>query len=372
MKTNKALRFVLVLITIMLAITTISGVSAQEEESATLELADYGPYEVGRMEMTFVDETREDRAVRIQIWYPALRPEEGRKSLGGFRDAAPDVSDAPYPLVLASHGYGGTDRSLGESQYGDWAGHLVSHGFVLAAPNHSDRGIDTGVWRLWVDRPADILFVLNQLAELDEGDLVGVFDADQVGVWGYSIGGYATVAMTGVYIDPTYLRNWCAEMGRGRINRRLCEVMQHWDEFAELIAPVGLETDAPWPPFSDERIAAAVAIAPGYGPLFGEDGLAAATVPTFFIGATQDWDTPYERDAVFMYTHFGTEDRYFLSLIGAAHVSVFSSSFLPFEFHFLAAFFGYYLKGQEEYAQYLTAEFVEQFEEVAWGVYEDE
>jgi hypothetical protein len=40
--------------------------------------------------------------------------------------------------------------------------------------------------------------------------------------------------------------------------------------------------------------------------------------------------------------------------------------------HFATAFFGYYLQGRQDYAEYFSQEFVEQYEDLAWGVYEGE
>jgi hypothetical protein len=40
--------------------------------------------------------------------------------------------------------------------------------------------------------------------------------------------------------------------------------------------------------------------------------------------------------------------------------------------HFTTAFFGYYLQGQDDYAEYFTADFVEQIADLAWGPVEPE
>ena len=37
--------------------------------------------------------------------------------------------------------------------------------------------------------------------------------------------------------------------------------------------------------------------------------------------------------------------------------------------HFAAAFFGYHLQGRNEYANYFSEEFINQFDDLAWGVY---
>jgi len=40
--------------------------------------------------------------------------------------------------------------------------------------------------------------------------------------------------------------------------------------------------------------------------------------------------------------------------------------------HFAVAFFGYYLQGHKEYADYFSDDFVSQFEDLFWGVYPNE
>jgi hypothetical protein len=38
--------------------------------------------------------------------------------------------------------------------------------------------------------------------------------------------------------------------------------------------------------------------------------------------------------------------------------------------HFATAFFGTYLQGKSEYRQLFSGEFVSQFDDLAWGVYQ--
>lgn len=37
--------------------------------------------------------------------------------------------------------------------------------------------------------------------------------------------------------------------------------------------------------------------------------------------------------------------------------------------HFVTAFFGRFLQGREDYAEYFSEDFVEQYEDLVWGVY---
>ena len=66
------------------------------------------------------------------------------------------------------------------------------------------------------------------------------------------------------------------------------------------------------------------------------------------------------------------EERYLLSFIGDDHYFIGKAQNTRPAFHFLLAFFGYHLQGEDDYARYLTPEFVEQIDHLAWGVYEGE
>ena len=59
-------------------------------EPFTYPLSEPGPYNVGKLTLEFEDPSREDRPVEIRVWYTA----------DGNHD--PDLSGAPYPLILSS------------------------------------------------------------------------------------------------------------------------------------------------------------------------------------------------------------------------------------------------------------------------------
>jgi len=258
-------------------------------------LSPTGPYRVGVLGLQAVDSARaelpgeqppEFRNVTAQVWYPArpaasARPEKYRTRemtravasfLGfpiffnsflalvdshSFPDSPPDGSDAPYPVVLYHHGYGGFTRvhvALIED--------LVSHGYVVASVGHAfesafletpagdlipfdpenpvyagrleeahgeeqerlkDRVLEARTveeqgeayrallaasprhqesTRAWA---ADGSFVLDRLALLNitEGPLEGLLDLTRVGAIGHSLGGAA--AGQAVTDDPRVL-----------------------------------------------------------------------------------------------------------------------------------------------------------------------
>ncbi|MFC1961377.1 hypothetical protein ACFLYO_11795 [Chloroflexota bacterium] len=127
-----------------------------------------------------------------------------------------------------------------------------------------------------------------------------------------------------------------------------------------------------WPSVTDERIQAIMPIvAPDYE-RFGARGLASVTVPTLLLAGTSDPYAPYEELMVPTFTNLGAEERYLISFIDAGHHPEWTLRGENFYKHFSTTFFGYYLQDNEDYAEYLTEEFVEQFEDLAWGVYEEE
>ena len=99
----------------------------------------------------------------------------------------------PVPLVLVSHGTGG---SGGDMQW--LVEPLVAAGFrVIAVDHHGNNYVDgyepEGFLFVW-ERPRDLTFVLDVLAnEQPHGP---------VGAAGFSVGGYPVAALAGARLDP--------------------------------------------------------------------------------------------------------------------------------------------------------------------------
>src|SRR5690242_15803818 len=119
-------RLLLFFLLCSLSLSLILPLSAQDESP----IAQDGPYQVGIEIMRLVDESREDRRLKVYVWYPAVL-EAGAES-----PYPPDASGAPYPLIIYSHGGGGAPTEIVTALQ-----RLASHGFVVAAPEHAD-GVD--------------------------------------------------------------------------------------------------------------------------------------------------------------------------------------------------------------------------------------
>ncbi|MCG8415401.1 MAG: dienelactone hydrolase, partial [Pseudomonadales bacterium] len=187
------------------------------------ELANFGEYTIGVRQVEFlarnrvdvVDTPRDgeniyyDRSLMIELWYPAVL-EDGQESGGTYqaitrnpeivatlhgsavRDAEPDASDGPYPLVVISHGHPGNRFLLSHT-----AESLASKGYVVASIDHTDSTYESvqNFQSTLYNRPLDQRFVINTLASMEGSDRVlgDMIDGDNVGVIGYSMGGYGLV-----------------------------------------------------------------------------------------------------------------------------------------------------------------------------------
>lgn len=339
----------------------VNGVGAQDE--MPFPLAEPGPYAAGYTTVSYVDAARHDRKVDVRILYPAVG-EAG--SAWHKRDAEPDRSGAPYPLILT----GVNDGTLVNWQ-------LPSHGFVLAFI--ADSYPVTEYNHYLVDFPRDLVFALEQLAASPPESLAGLIDTDHTGVLGYSWDGYGALSVSGVRADPEYYLSNCASPALETMgypawwNNYACTLAQDWESFATDAGPtLTIGDDGLWQPITDERIRAVAPMGPEGALFFGPRGLAAADRPALIIAATADTDNVYMQEAAYIFDHLGAADKTLISFVGRDHMMVLSDESFSRMRHFVTAFFGYHLQGRQEYADLYSRTFVEQFEDLAWGVYTGE
>ncbi len=310
-------------------------------------------YQVGVRAMLLKDESRDNRTLQTFIWYPALVTEDTKPPY------APDESGAPYPLVIYSHGYGAAStEARGDIEY------LVSQGFVVAGIDHRDPATDR--WAAFINRPLDILFLLNRIAELEDDPLADVVNTDTVGIWGGSMGAYTAVAVSGARVDPSHFQDWCPTYENDpnyNLNFDSCRLLSDWDNLLSYHEQVNTpSTDALWEATTDERIRAVLGTAPCFAQMFGETGLAETHIPIFIIGGTADRVCPYDIDSVYIYDNIGSDDRYLVALQDRDHSGAFSEPNLIISY--AAAFFGHYLQDKTDYAQYLLPESADIFQNV--------
>lgn len=329
-------------------------------------LSEPGPYFAGNRTYSVVDETRDGREIRLTIWYPALQQVDAQGRVIP-RDAPPDTSGAPYPLIL-------TGTNSGTLLF---RSHLASYGFVMVVV-HPPGFSYTAPWNdAVIDAPLDFLFALDVLASNPPEGLEGLLDTDRVGVAGYSSDGFFSLALGGARINPEYYFSQCAQAPNMDpplspfLIEYFCSLSQRWDEFSSHVGPeISTVTDGLWQPTTDDRILAVMPMAPDSAWLYGPEGLAAIEIPSLIIAGTADNLVSYEMTSCYVYEHLVNPDRFLISFVGKDHGMVDNEEVVARIDHFAAAFFGYYLQGREDYAAYFAEEFVEQHDDLAWGVYQ--
>ncbi len=178
------------------------------------ELAARGSHLVGVTTHEF--EISAGRSLTTEIWYPAhpetlpgtiyhtlIRDGVTPTTLHGFasRDAKPAQGSAP--LVVISHGYPGNRFLLSHL-----AESLAAKGYVVAAPDHAGSTYDDqqafGVTLL--NRPLDQRGIIDAVAMLG-GDLGALVECSNVGLIGYSMGGYGALVFGGAGLSAAALNH---------------------------------------------------------------------------------------------------------------------------------------------------------------------
>ncbi|PCE25452.1 dienelactone hydrolase [Paraburkholderia acidicola] len=138
------------------------------------------------------------------VWYPCKQPPANEKvgpvELSVTRDCP--VTGEKLPLVVISHGRGGTFLD-----HSDTAAALADAGFVVAAINHpGDNAMDKtriNDFSVFVERPADIKRLTDfMLGSWNAADRI---DASDIGIFGFSRGGYTGLVAIGA--NPHFGKN---------------------------------------------------------------------------------------------------------------------------------------------------------------------
>ena len=90
------------------------------------------------------------------------------------------------------------------------------------------------------------------------------------------------------------------------------------------------------------------------------------------MAATSEFFCPYEPDTSYAFAHLGSQDRYLLTVTKSEADPINDKGYASAVDGFAGAFFGRYLAGKQDNAQYLTADYVNSAEAqlklgLVWG-----
>jgi predicted dienelactone hydrolase len=199
------------------------------------------------------------------VWYPCAAPPQdinisdrniGDRTLAGAKDC-PLIGDK-LPLIVISHG-----RTGWFGGHHDTAAAMADAGFVVAAINHpgdnayDSSGVDSP--SVLVERPADIKRLIDFM--LQAWPDASRLDAQRIGLYGFSMGGYTGLVVIGGNPD---FRKGLARCEGSRF--RACQQLENNKLPGE-------------PPTHDPRVKAAVIVDPFPAFPFPADNLKGVIIP---------------------------------------------------------------------------------------------
>jgi predicted dienelactone hydrolase len=175
--------------TLLATLLIALALPAQAPAPAARAYENPGPFTVATVVYDWTDASR-NRPVPVKIYYPK-------------------TGKGPFPVIIFSHGLGGTRES-----YEYLGRHWASHGYVSVHVQH--LGSDDEVWRgsarpgrdmfraaanpqNALARPLDVSFALDQMEKLNRtvSPFRGRLDFDRVGMAGHSFGAWTTLVIAG-------------------------------------------------------------------------------------------------------------------------------------------------------------------------------
>lgn len=258
------------------------------------------------------------QALTTAIWYPAQPQAEEQPQVFGSPGATPILEDgkaapnaalaaspARFPLILLSHGTGGTAQSIA------WlATALAAQGYIVAGVDHpGNTAIEDYTkqgFMLWWLRAQDLSTVLDAL--LADPELGRRIDAGRIGAAGFSLGGYTVIELAGGITSLPQYQAFCHASPDAVDCRRPPEAANVRNKAALPDAALREAGKS----YRDPRVRAVFAMAPALGPAITEESLKHIAVPVAILAG--------EADAI---VSVDTSDRFYAAHIPGASLTIF-------------------------------------------------
>ena len=310
------------------------------QPTVTPELSNFGEFTVGVQTITAKNPgqisakdftSKVDRPLTLEVWYPSQHSNfavptsyknvtRSGKSINlqgiAFRDLAPlgSLKSTPeepldkFPLVVISHGYTGYRTIMFYL-----AEHLASHGYVVAAIDHTDstnaeidfvKASSAGFPSTLINRARDQQFVLDYFSN-NNSPLSKIVNTDTASIVGYSMGGYGALNTVGACYS------FSAEMLQG-----FGMPAQATTSLLPIFNSCNAGRKA-----ADPRWHAMLAFAPwgGEHDVHSPESLAEIKIPSMFVAGSEDDISGYKNGVRKLFDQTGSPDKYLMVYENARH-----------------------------------------------------
>ena len=339
-----------------------SAVEAAESPLDSSQLSDLrqpGPWRFTKEEITFEIENLRSTNAGLSFFYPLK-----------FDLYLPQGKSEPVPLIIIVQGFGASKNS-----YAHVAKQLASYGYAVASIEHIGSNLEErqsflrGELSDWitpiefVSRTLDVTYLLDKLEELvaNEPQWAAKLNLEQVGIFGYSFGGFTALAVAGAEINQPRLAQECSQKN---LKIDISFVLQCQ---AQYLPPIKFN-------LKDPRIKAVFSAYPVTEQIFGPEGLGKIEIPTMIWASSEDIIVPVVQNQIHPFFWLKTPKKYLIVHVPGTHYSTARDDVingLPLDMlgdsensgeiargqlnAISVAFFNFHLRGLEKFATYLTA-----------------
>ena len=325
---RESVRQAIILISVLFSLAGLSRSAAAAEKVADVS------YKVG---MTFRSFRPPDpynwrgaqtHTLNAVVWFPANPSAiENPVQVPGLnifelgraaRDASMAAQPVKFPLIVISHGTGGSGLSMA------WLGEaLAAHGYIAAAVNHPGNNAAEPYtvegFSLWWERARDLTEVITAL--LADSEFGSRIDQNAIGAAGFSIGGYTMIEIAGGITDAAGFVHYCDTTNADAICTSPPEFPTLVQDFRKLIREYPEVLKHAGDCYRDSRVRSVFAMAPALGPAFPAAGLKKILIPVEIVAGESDQNVPIDSSA-----------KYFAARIPKAKLHVFTGNVAHYVF----------------------------------------
>jgi predicted dienelactone hydrolase len=267
-------------------------------------------------------------ALSVVMWYPAQATVREKSvvvpgldifELGRAATDAPLASSpARFPLVVISHGTGGSALSMA------WLGEaLAAHGYIAAAVNHPGNNAGepytAAGFSIWWERARDLSETISGM--LADGKFGGHIDRQRIGAAGFSLGGYTMIEIAGGITDVDRFVRFCDSTHDPGTCTSPPEFPTLVEDFRKMIHEHPEVLKKSGDSYRDPRVRAVFAIAPPLGPAFPASSLQGISIPVQIVAGESDQNVPIALNA-----------KYFAAQISGAKLHIFPGNVAHYAF----------------------------------------